>query len=123
MSAAQRVLVTGACFLVILLSGLWLSRSQRPLNVAVSTLHKLVALGAAVFLVITIRQVHQTAALSTSEWLAVVVTGLLFASLATSGALLSGDKPQPIAIQKVHQIVPYLAVLSGAATLYLLLGG
>ena len=123
MSAMQRVLATGACFLVILLSGLWLSRSERPLNVALSTLHKLVGLGAAILLIITIRGVHEAASLSTTGWVAVVVTGLLFASLAATGALLTRDQPVPTAIQKVHQIVPYLTVLSSAATLYLLLGG
>jgi hypothetical protein len=116
------VLIVAASFLVILLSGLWLSRSKRPLNVVASTLHKLVGLGVAVLLVLAIRQVHRTAPLGPAQWLAVVVTGLLFAALAATGALLSGEKPQPVPIQKVHQIVPYLAVLSSASTLYLLLG-
>ena len=122
MSAMQRVLVTGASFLVVLLTGFWLSRSERPLNVAVSTLHKLVALGAAVYLVMTIRRAHQAAPLGAAGWVAVVATGLLFATLAATGALLSGDKPMPAAIRKLHKIAPYLTVLSSAATLYLLLG-
>ena len=126
MGAMQRVLVTKASFLVILLSGLWLSRSERPLNVAVSTLHKLVALGAAIFLVMTVRGVHQAAPFGAAPWgpvgwVAVVVAGLLFAGLAATGSLLSGDRPMPAGVQKVHQIAPYLTVLSSMATLYLLL--
>lgn len=122
MSTTLRVVVTGLCFAVVFLTGFWLSRSGRPLNVAVSTIHKLVALAAAVFLVLIIRQVNQVGSLSVNELAATVVTGLLFLSLAATGALLSGDKPTPAVVQKTHHIVPYLTVLSSAATLYLLLG-
>lgn len=74
------------------------------------TIHKLISLAAAVFLVITIYQINQVAILSAIELTAGVVTGLL-----------RTDKPMPAAILTIHQITPFLAALSTAATLYLLL--
>jgi hypothetical protein len=42
--------------------------------------------------------------------------------MGASGGFLTSNKPMPIAVLRVHQIVPVLTVLSTAATLYLLLG-
>ena len=44
MNATTRAIVTGLFFLFIFLSGIRLSRSGRPLNVALSTLHKLISM-------------------------------------------------------------------------------
>jgi hypothetical protein len=89
----------------------------------VFTIHKLVALAAAVFIISAVRHVSQTMPLGASEWAATVVSGVLFLSLAATGGLLSVDKPMPTAVQRTHQIVPYLTVLSSATALFLLLRG
>jgi hypothetical protein len=112
----------GLSFLITVPTGLWLSRSGRPLPVALSTVHKLVGLAAAVLLVVTIRQARQAAPFSAVGWVLIVVTGLLFAGLAATGGLLSGDRPMPAAVHSVHRIAPYLTVLSSGAALYLLVG-
>jgi hypothetical protein len=75
----------------------------------------------AVFLVITMYQVNQRATLNATELTAGVVTGLAFLGTGISGGLLSSDKRMPVAVLRVHQIVPFLTVLSTGATLYLLL--
>jgi hypothetical protein len=46
---------------------------------------------------------------------------LFFAGNVATGGLLSTDKTMPAVILKLHQITPYLTVLSTAVTLYLLL--
>ena len=122
MSTTVRVIVVGLFFLFIFLSGIWLSRTGRPLNVAISTVHKLIGLAAGIFLLVTIYQRNQVVPLSASEWIAIVVTGLCFLGTVASGGFLSSDKEMPVAVLRVHQIVPVLATLSTAATLYLLLG-
>jgi membrane protease YdiL (CAAX protease family) len=60
--------------------------------------------------------------LNTTDWAAIVVTGLCFLVMVASGGFLSADKPMPVALLRVHQIGPALATLSSAATLYLVLG-
>jgi hypothetical protein len=122
MNASVRALVAGLFFLFIFLSGIWLSRTGRPLNVAISTLHKLISLAAGIFLLVTIYQRYQLVALSVNEWIAVVVTGLCFLGIVVSGGFLSSEEPMPVAVLRVHQILPVLTVLSTTTTLYLVLG-
>ena len=121
MNAVVRAIVAGIFFLLIFGSGIWLSRTGRPLNVGISTLHKLISLAAGIFLLVTINQRNQVIPLSTTEWIAIVVTGLCFLGTVASGGFLSSDKPMPVAVLRAHQIVPILTLLSTATTLYLVL--
>jgi len=115
-----RIAGTGFLFLLTFISGFWLSRSGKPFNAIVLTIHKLISLAAAVFLGIAMYQTNQVAALSTIQLTAGVVTGLFFLDAIVSGGLLSTDKPMPAAILTMHRITPFLTVLSAAVTLYLL---
>jgi hypothetical protein len=117
MSTTTRFIVAGMFFLFIFLSGIWLSRAGRPLN------HKLISLAGGIFLLVTIRQRSQVTPLNATEWTAIAVTGLCFLGTVASGGFLSSDKPMPVAVLRVHQIVPVLTLLSSATTLYLVLGG
>jgi hypothetical protein len=116
-----RVVVTGLSFVFIFLSGYWLSRSGKPYSAIVFSIHKLVGLAMGVFLIMTVRQVHQAAPLGPAEIAAIVVTILLFVGVVAAGGLLSVDKPMPVAVSMVHKLLPYVTVLSTAVTLYLLL--
>jgi hypothetical protein len=122
MNIPVRAITAGSFFLLIFLSGIWLSRAGRPLNVAISTVHKLVSLAEGIFLLMTIRQRHQVVPLITTEWIAIVVTGLCFLGTVASGGFLSSEKPMPVAVLRVHQVVPVLTALSTAVMLYLVLG-
>jgi heme A synthase len=109
-------------FGVIFGSGYWLSRAGKPYNVIVLTIHKLISLAVVVFLVIIMVQANRVAVLSAMELVAGVLTGLFFLGLMATGGLLSADKQMPPIVLKLHQIAPYLTVLSAAVTLYLLQG-
>jgi len=122
MSTTQaRVIGAALLFLLILASGLWLSRSGKPFGTFLLTIHKLAGLGTGILLAVTVYRIHQVAPLALLEIAAVVVTVLLFAGTVAAGALLSIDKPMPAIVSKLHHITPYLAVLSTAVALYLLL--
>ena len=123
MNITVRIVVSSLFFLFVFVSGIWLSRSGRPLNVGISTLHKLISLAAGIFLLVTIYQRHQVVPLSAAEWISIVVTGLCFAGTVASGGFLSAEKPISVSVLRVHQIMPVLTVLSSGATLYLLLVG
>jgi hypothetical protein len=125
-----RVVGTGLFFLLIFLSGFWLSRSGKPYSSIIFNIHKLVGLAAGVFLIMTVYKTHQLAPLSPVEITAIVITVLIFVGTVAAGGLVSVDAAgglesinQPIraAISMMHKLLPYLAVLSTAATLYLLL--
>jgi uncharacterized membrane protein len=105
MTAAQLTVVgAGLFFVLIFLSGLWLSRHKRPFNSVVLTIHKLIALAAAVLLVVRTYQANQVAALTMTGLVAGVVTGLLFLGTGIAGGLLSTDKPMPPAVWWTHRV-------------------
>jgi len=116
------IVATGLLFLFTFISGYWLSRSGKPFNGIVLTIHKLISLAAAALLGTVIYRINQVAPLSVIESTAGVVTGLFFLDAVVSGGLLSIDKPMPAAILTMHRITPFLTVLSAAVTLFLLQG-
>lgn len=113
---------TALLFVVIVLSGFWLSRSGKPYNGLVLTIHKLISLAAVVLFVTTMVQSNRAGALSAPALIAGVVTGLFFLSLIGTGGLLSSKLQTPAVVSKLHQVAPYLTMLSTAATLYVLSG-
>jgi len=84
--------------------------------------HKLIALGVAVYLAVTAYRMHQAASLSGTELTVVVVTGVLFLASGIIGGLVSLEKPPPTILARLHLILPVLTAASTAATLYLLRG-
>lgn len=111
----------GLLFLFIFLTGLWLSQAGKPYGAVLFTIHKLIAVGALVFLALAVYQTNQAASLSPMELALVVAAGVLFLGTIISGALLSTDLRLPAAVLTVHQVAPVLTVLSTAGSLYLLL--
>jgi FtsH-binding integral membrane protein len=121
MSTVAIVVAVTLSFFLIILSGIWLSRTGRPLNVPISTIHKLISLAAGVYLLVVVFQHNQQVPLGPAEWIAVVVTGLCFLAMAATGGVLASDKARPLPLLRAHQIMPALTVVSTGATLYLLL--
>jgi len=102
-------------------SGFGLSRSGRPYGVLLLTVHKLLSVGAVVFLTVVIVRVNQSVGLSSTELIAAVITGLLFLGTIATGGLLSTAKPMLAIVHQLHQIGPFPILASTALTLYLLL--
>lgn len=119
-----RFVGAGLFFLLILLSGYWLSRTGKPYGTIVFTIHKLVAVAAVVLLGVTVYRIHRAGALSAIELLAAITTGVFFLGTMVTGGLLSIpiDKAMPAIVHKLHQVTPYLTVLSTAVALYFLRG-
>jgi uncharacterized protein YneF (UPF0154 family) len=123
MSTDQVRIISVALTLVVIFAlGFWLSRAGRPFNSLLLNLHKLIALGVAVYLAVTAYRMHQAASLSGTELAVVVVTGVLFLASGIIGGLVSLEKPPPTVLLRLHLILPILTAVSTAATLYLLRG-
>ena len=106
-------------FLILFLSGFWLSRTGKPYSKLPQAVHKLIGVGMGVFLVLAVYHRHQAVPLSAVEITMVVVTVILFAGLVASGALLTSEKTIP-ALVFTHKVLPYLAVISTGVMIYLL---
>lgn len=121
MSTAQlNVLLTSLFFLSIFLFGYCLNRSGKPYRTLPITLHKLIALAAAMYLVINLISMYRAAPFSTLEIAAALLAAVCFAGTAATGVMLSFDKTWPEIVPALHQVTPYLALFSTAALLYLL---
>jgi hypothetical protein len=119
---SSKFYIVGLFYVFIVLSGLWLSNSGKPLNTIILTIHKLISVAAVVYLGITIYRIHQVAPLSPVEIAATVVTFLFFVAMIATGGLLSAAKTMPAVVLRVHQIVPFLVIFSSSATLYSITG-
>ena len=121
-TVASKVVITGAFFLLIFLLGFLLSRLGKPYSLILFNLHKLIAVGAVVFLGVTIYNIQRAVGLAPLQVAAIVFAGLCFIVTIIAGGLLSIDRPMPAVLGVIHRFAPYLTLLSTAATLYLLLG-
>ena len=118
----MRIVGIGVLFLFVFVSGVWLSRSGRPLNAIILTIHKLASLAAVILIALTAYQANKQVGLGASELGASVVTGLLFLFTIATGGFLSTEKPAKGAVLTIHRVTPILTVLSSVVTLYLLAG-
>jgi hypothetical protein len=107
-------------FVLKFLFGIWLTRAGRPYNGVVLAVHKIISVLTAVLLGITVYLLGQDVGLGTPAVVGIIVTGLLFLLTIASGGLLSTDKPAHRAILIAHRVMPFLAVISTALTLYFL---
>lgn len=110
------ITLTSLFFLVILVSGFRLHRAGKPYGTLLLTLHKLVALGALVYLILNI--LHVTP-ISMPAMVVGLLAGFFFVLLIASGGWISAAKQAPEAVLVVHKVLPYLAILATAAVLYM----
>ncbi|HZW02821.1 MAG TPA: hypothetical protein VFF68_02745 [Anaerolineaceae bacterium] len=114
----SRFVGTGAFFLLIFLTGFWLSRSGKPYSTALFSAHKLIALAAVAFLVVMIVRLNRSAPLQPAQIAAIAVTAVcLLATIITGGM---ANLPAPAIVRSIHHVTPFLSLLSTAVTLYLL---
>jgi hypothetical protein len=120
-SSVSRILAAGLFFLFIFISGFWLSRLGKPYAVVIFTIHKLLALGALLFLGRLVYLAQHTAPLQGLPLLVIAITAICLLTLFVTGALVSLDKAMPAVLLKLHHALPYLSVAAAGSTLFLLL--
>ena len=122
MSTTQvRVVVAGLLFVFIFLFGFLVTRAGKPYPTLLFTIHKLTAVGAVVWMGITISKISQAAPLGHVQILAIAVTGVLFALMIITGGVISAVKQVPGIVAAAHHYLPYLTVLSSAWMIYLVI--
>jgi len=120
MNATARLAITGLLFLFKLATGYWLSRSGKPYNVGISTIHKIISLLTIAWIALTVSYLRHGAGLTGAQIGTLVVTGLLFLTAIGTGGVLSMDRPAPTIVSLVHKVAPYLALASTGVMIYLL---
>ncbi len=104
-------IVAGIFLTLSILSGIWLTRSGRPLNVVIMTIHKLISLGAVIFTGVGIYRLSLAGGINLADWINILITGILFITLFASGAILSAGKVTKGALLVAHRAFPALAAI------------
>lgn len=117
----SKAIITGIWFVLIFLSGFWLSRSGKPYPVLVLALHKLITVGTIIYLAINLARANSSTPLGGRPVAALTLTVACFLIMLATGGLLSVDKAMPAIANRIHQILPYLTVVSAGITVYLTL--
>ena len=112
----------GILFLLTLASGLWLSNSGKPLNSIIFNIHKLIALGVVITIIIQMYNLLKITDVRFLILLLIVFSGLCVVALFATGALMSLGKMNYTVLLNIHRVAPVLAIISMAATIYLLAG-
>lgn len=114
------IISAAVLFVLVIASGFWVSKSGRPLNTGIFTIHKLIALAALVLMVVIVRALAKGIALNPVMIISIVLTFVFFVTMFATGAVLSFEKPAPDMVKLIHKIVPYLTMASSAVSVFLL---
>jgi hypothetical protein len=118
---SSQLIASGVLILLSILSGVWLHKKGRPLNTAIFTIHKLVALATIVLVIISAVHLYNNAEIKPlSNTVVIAFCGITYLALVVSGALLSFEKLSTTAIQGIHKVAPLLAMISSAGVVFLL---
>ncbi|HUS87441.1 MAG TPA: hypothetical protein VMW76_09385 [Bacteroidales bacterium] len=118
---APGTIITIILFAFIILSGIWLTKSGRPLNTVLFSIHKILAIIAIILTVITIYHLQKGIDLRNPELILILATGVFFLLELVSGALLSFDSLVNETVLTIHKITPSLIVISTVLTIYFLI--
>ena len=90
------------------------------MNTLAFTIHKLIAVSAAVVAVMAVVALLRQASIGAPAAGLMIITGLLLLSLFVSGACLSFEKPVNVVLSAIHKAVPILTAASAVLLAYLL---
>ena len=125
----SEILISILFFAFVFLFGFILSGTGKPYNSLIFNFHKLIGLAMGIFLIVTVYQAPYFGPLRPIQILSLVITVGIFVILVAAGGLLSieagGDlksisQTTLAVISAIHKVLPYLALLATAGTLYLL---
>ena len=119
---STKLIAAGILFLLTLISGFILSRSGRPLNVGLTTIHKLIAVGTIILIGMAVYQLYKTTEGKVFIEMSILfISGIFFLALIATGALLTREEMQlPEVVLKVHQLAPLVALAASTLTIILL---
>lgn len=106
-------------FLLIILSGVWLAKTGRPLNSKIFAVHKIISVLTIVLGSIYICKMTKSFGLSHQVVICIVLTIAFFIIEIITGAILSFEKPINSIVLYLHKIIPALISIFSGLTVYL----
>jgi hypothetical protein len=121
MDTISKFTLSGILFLLTLVFGFWLSKAGKPYNGLLFNLHKLIALGAVVIVVVQLSKMLKTADSLALLIVLLVVAALSVVAIFASGALLSLSKLDYALTLTIHRIAPVVLTIAVGLMVYLLI--
>ncbi len=112
-----KLIILSLTFLLIFLFGFWLSSMGIPYGSLILTAHKLLAVGAFIYLALQAYNLARVTPLNPMEWAILMITGLLFIATIASGSALATGKAMPAFVSQLHLLLPFLVLASTAVSL------
>lgn len=115
-----KIIITAILFVLIFITGFWVTRVGKPPQTLPLTIHKLLTVGVVVYLVFMVIGLNKSVRLGTGEFWLVLLVGLFFLTAIVTGGLTSLPKPVSMVFTRIHHLVPYPITILTALMLYLL---
>ena len=122
MDTFAKFIIPGIGFLATLIVGFWLSRAGKPYNGALFNVHKFIALGTVVFTAIQLNNLLKGSQVQPLFILSGIVAVIAVIALFVSGAFLSIGNLNDGVMKLIHNIVPFLLVISTGMAIFSLTG-
>jgi len=111
----------GILFLLIIISGIWLTKTGRPYQNILFSVHKFVSLLTVVLGAIMVYNLQKSTEISALATTLMIVAGIIFIILIVTGGLLNLDKPFYETLRITHRILSPITVILTVVVFYLLL--
>jgi hypothetical protein len=111
----------GILFLLIIISGIWLTKTGRPYQNNVFNVHKLISLLAVVLGTIMVYNLQKGMEISVLTTTFMIIAAILFIVLIITGGLLNLDKPFYDTLRITHRILSPITIILTVVVFYILL--
>ena len=108
-------------FVLTIAAGFWVSKTGKPYNTGIFTLHKLLALAVVVLTTISINSFLKTTTSTSLITILIILAGLSVIALFATGALMNIQKTVVSAWLLIHRIAPFVLAGSTVSAIILLL--
>ena len=109
---AAHLIINGIIFIIILISGFWLSKSGKPYGTLLFTVHKLMALAFLVYVFIISKKLVKTTELNPVLWMIMITAVLSVGLIFTTGGILSSQEEVKTTLVVVHKISSLVLLFS-----------
>jgi len=115
--------ITGIAFLffLMIITGFWLSKKEKPYPVFLFNVHKLLSLAAFILGGIVIYNLQKGIEITSGHLLLISATGVLFILSIITGGLLNLDKPFYNLLKLLHRILSPIVIILTGTIFYLIL--
>lgn len=117
---ASKIILSAISFIIVIVSGILMSRLGKPYQAVLFNIHKLISLAAIVLAAIALNNFRKASGLSSQQLTLVIAIAIfVLATLATGGIISAKEEPAKI-ILMIHKIMPVLIVI-GLTTFLIIL--